>query len=174
DLGYGMLEAGGSLVEAERLIEIAYEGLPDRANVVDSLGWVRYHRGRLGDEINPDTGETIDGAITLLRNAAETLGADDDGTVNDHLGDAYYAAGRVDEAIDAWRQAATRANNAVSRLRASGRTGGVRFREIQGLATSAAMKRNAIQLGAEPGVEPQRGVLPEPSAGGSDPETDEP
>ncbi|USN99588.1 MAG: hypothetical protein H6810_02680 [Phycisphaeraceae bacterium] len=170
DLGYNMLESGGSLEESERLIEIAYEGLPDRASVVDSLGWVRYHRGELEDRADPATGKVIEGAITLLRRAADTLGADDDGTVYDHLGDALYVGGRVDDAIDAWRQAATRANNALSRLRAAGQTGGVRFRELQELATSAAMKRNAIQLGAEPKIAPQRGVepAPKPDAGAGD------
>ncbi len=157
DLGYTLLESGGSLEEAERLIEIAYAGLPDRPNVIDSLGWVRYHRGRLLDE--PDgSGGVIEGAITLLGRAADLLGDEDSGTVHDHLGDALYAAGRTEDAGEAWHRAAMRANNALSRLRATGRAEGVRFRELQELATSAAMKRNALRMDLEPAVTPRRGA----------------
>jgi YebC/PmpR family DNA-binding regulatory protein len=69
DLGYTMLEAGGDLAEAERLIEIAYRARPDRANIVDSLGWVRYHRGKLGDTVDPRTGDEVLGAVSLLERA---------------------------------------------------------------------------------------------------------
>lgn len=170
DLGYTMLVEDGPLDEAERLIEIAYEALPDRPNIIDSLGWVRYHTGRLEDETDPTTGEVRPGAVNLLWRAAALLGSEDDGIVHDHLGDALYAAGRTEDAIEAWRRAATQANQALSRLKAEGRIGGIRFRELQTLATSAAMKRNAIQLGEAPAVEPQRGLLPKPN----DSETKEP
>jgi tetratricopeptide (TPR) repeat protein len=167
DLGYTMLESGGSLEEAERLIEIAYEQLPEQANIVDSLGWVRYHRGLLEDTTDPETGEPVAGAISLLRQASELIEADnDDGTVHDHLGDALYAGGYTAEAIEAWGKASRRAQNALSRLRAAGMGGGVRFREVQRLATGAAMKRNVIQLGQEPEIAPQRGVS-NGSTGGS-------
>ena len=158
DLGYTMLEAGGDLAEAERLIEIAYRGNRDAANIVDSLGWVRYHRGKLEDSTDPQTGEEIPGAVTLLQRAADLSESDDDGVVHDHLGDALYAAGRTEDAIAAWRQAARMANASMSRLRASGRTGGVRSEEIADLAVRAIMKPNALQMGQAPAVEPQRGL----------------
>lgn len=158
DLGYTILESGGDLAEAERLIEIAYRGKPDQANIVDSLGWVRYHRGKLEDVTDPDTGEITRGAVSLLRDAVERSEPDDDGVVHDHLGDALYAAGKTDEAVRAWRDAARMANEALSRLRASPQPGGVRFEELSDLALRAVMKPNAIQLGQAPNIEPQRGV----------------
>jgi len=158
DLGYTMLESGGDLAEAERLIEIAYEALPDRANIVDSLGWVRYHRGTLEDSVDPETGAAIPGAVTLLRKAVELSDADDDGVVQDHLGDALYAAGKTDEAILAWRAAARLANQALSRLNASGQESGVRSDELADLAVRAIMKSNALRLEQKPAIEPQRGV----------------
>jgi len=160
DLGYTLLEEGGSLEEAERLVEIAFEAMPDRANIVDSLGWVRYHRGELEDETNPETGLVKPGAVTLLSRAASLEGTADDGVVHDHLGDALHRSGRREEAVEAWRRAAQMANAALSRMRASGNAGGVRFREVQRLAVDAAMKINALELGQEPAVSPQRGVAP--------------
>jgi tetratricopeptide (TPR) repeat protein len=161
DLGYTMLEAGHDLAESERLIEIAYEGEPDQANIVDSLGWVRYHRGKVEDALDPETGELVEGAITLLERAVELSDEDDDGVVHDHLGDALYAAGRTEEAIAAWKQAARLANAALSRLRASGRANSVRSDELADLAVRAIMKPNALQLDQQPAVEPQRGVSPD-------------
>lgn len=165
DLGYTLLETGGSLEEAEHLIEIAYEAMPDRASIIDSLGWVRYHRGQLEDETDEATGLVRLGAVSLLRRASELDTGNDDGVVFDHLGDALYAAGLVEEAAEAWRLAAQQANRALSAMRATGRGGGVRSREIQKLAADAAMKRNAVKLGQAPAIAPQRGL----SGGENDP-----
>lgn len=158
DLGYTLLETGGSLEEAEHLIEIAYEAMPDRASIIDSLGWVRYHLGHLEDETDESTGAVRLGAVSLLRRASELDTSNDDGVVFDHLGDALYAAGRIEEATEAWRLAAQQANRALSTLRATGRGAGVRSREIQQLAADAAMKRNAVKLGQTPAIAPQRGL----------------
>ena len=166
DLGYSMLEAGRDLAEAERLIEIAYAARPDQANIVDSLGWVRYHRGKLEDTVDPETGEAELGAVSLLQRAVALSEPDDDGVVHDHLGDALYAAGRTDEAVASWRHAARLANQALSRLRAAGRADGVRSRELSDLAVRAIMKPNAIQIGREPEIEPRLGSQEQTPGGG--------
>lgn len=158
DLGYRLLEGEGSVAEAERLIAIAYEQLSDEAAIVDSLGWARYHLGQLEDSTDPESGEIIPGAVTLLRKAAELAGDDDDGVVSDHLGDALFRSGRTDRALEAWSDAARQASRLMNRLRASGAANGLRLREIQSLAAAAAMKRNAVQLAQPPAVAPQRGV----------------
>lgn len=158
DLGYRLLEGEGSVAEAERLIAIAYEQLSDEAAIVDSLGWARYHLGQLEDSPDPESGEIIPGAVTLLRKAAELAGDDDDGVVSDHLGDALFRSGRTDRALEAWSDAARQASRLMNRLRASGAANGLRLREIQSLAAAAAMKRNAVQLAQPPAVAPQRGV----------------
>ncbi|HMV73765.1 MAG TPA: hypothetical protein PKB00_04280, partial [Microthrixaceae bacterium] len=39
NLGYMILERGGSIEEAARLLEQAHEGEPDASSIIDSLGW---------------------------------------------------------------------------------------------------------------------------------------
>ena len=55
-----------------------------RSYIVDSLGWIKYRRGR------------FDEAVTHLERAAELRPTDP--VINDHLGDAYWHAGRRNEA----------------------------------------------------------------------------
>jgi tetratricopeptide (TPR) repeat protein len=107
NLGYLLLESGGDLAEAERLIEVAYRQMPDDYHVVDSLAWVRYKRGHLEDR--PDA----PGAVSLLRRAeelarveAQNSGEFQDPTISDHLGDALWRTGDRDGAVKAWSIAA--------------------------------------------------------------------
>jgi Flp pilus assembly protein TadD len=64
---------------------------PDSAEITDSLGWAHYMRGNLP------------AAIQLLEKAVAGRPADVE--INEHLGDAYYSAGRRYEARYAWRAA---------------------------------------------------------------------
>jgi tetratricopeptide (TPR) repeat protein len=90
-LGYAQLERRENLVEAERLVREAHRLAPDNAAITDSLGWALYIKGELPE------------AIALLEQAAEGEPADVE--INEHLGDAYYTAGRRIEARFAWRAA---------------------------------------------------------------------
>ena len=90
-LGYAQLERGEALEESERLIREALQLAPDSAAITDSLGWALHIRGRTGE------------AIPLLERAARSEPADVE--INEHLGDAYYAAGRRNEARFAWAAA---------------------------------------------------------------------
>lgn len=90
-LGYAQLERRENLEEAERLIREANRLAPDNAAIADSLGWAYYLKGELPR------------AIELLERAAE--GEPADPTINEHLGDAYYSAGRRVEARFAWAAA---------------------------------------------------------------------
>lgn len=90
-LGYAMLEHGDNLAEATRLIAKASVLRPESAAITDSLGWAFYLRGQ------PDE------SIPLLERA---VAADPtEAAVGEHLGDAYWSAGRRVDARYAWRAA---------------------------------------------------------------------
>ncbi len=92
-LGYSWADRGDHLAAAARMIETANRQLPDNAAVTDSLGWVRLRQGKIAQ------------AVDLLQRAAEL--APLDATINFHLGDAYWAAGRKIEARYQWQRALT-------------------------------------------------------------------
>jgi tetratricopeptide (TPR) repeat protein len=95
-LGYGLLDRGESLTEAQVYIEKASALDPNDAAITDSLGWLHY---KLGDYAR---------AIAALERAV----ASDPGqsVMNEHLGDAYWASGRRVEARYAWRAALVQAD----------------------------------------------------------------
>jgi tetratricopeptide (TPR) repeat protein len=97
-LGYAQLSRRENVVEAERLVREAHRMMPDSAAITDSLGWALYLKGELPE------------AIALLEQAA--AGEPGDVEINEHLGDAYYAAGRRLQARYAWRAAAVYAAGA--------------------------------------------------------------
>lgn len=103
-LGYSWIDRGENLTEAMALIEKAVAKRPDDGHIVDSLGWAKY--------------KTADyhGAIEHLERAVELEPMDP--TINDHLGDAYWAVGRKQEARFQWRRAAQQ-DNADAALRES-------------------------------------------------------
>lgn len=97
-LGYAMLEHGDDLTEATRLIAKASALRPDDVAITDSLGWAFYLRGE------PEQ------SIPLLERA---VAADPtEAAVGEHLGDAYWAAGRRVDARYAWRAALIQSEDA--------------------------------------------------------------
>jgi tetratricopeptide (TPR) repeat protein len=90
-LGYSWTEQGRNLPKARQMIERAVEQLPNDGSVLDSLGWVTLKQG------------DVKGAVRWLERAVEL--SSEDSTVNGHLGDAYWAAGRKREAQFQWRRA---------------------------------------------------------------------
>ncbi|OHT19539.1 tetratricopeptide repeat protein [Edaphosphingomonas haloaromaticamans] len=96
-LGYAQLERRENLAEAQTLIERASELRPDDSAITDSLGWTHYVRG------------DVPRAIELLERAVE--GEPGEPTINEHLGDAYWSAGRRLEARFAWRAALVHADD---------------------------------------------------------------
>lgn len=73
------------------MISLAVAAEPDNRAFRDSLGWVYYRLGRYA------------AAAAELEKAVDEK--QPDGTVLDHLGDAYRKAGKVEKAIAAWQQA---------------------------------------------------------------------
>ena len=90
-LAYAWVERGERLDEARGMLERAVAARPQDGNIADSLGWALFRIGDLG------------GAIRWLERAVELESRN--AVVNDHLGDAYWAAGRRAEARFQWRRA---------------------------------------------------------------------
>jgi len=96
-LGYGKLERGEDMEAAEAMVRKASALRPDDASITDSLGWAEFKRGRVPE------------AIATLQKAAEADPAQAE--IQEHLGDALYAAGRRYEARFAWRAALANADD---------------------------------------------------------------
>jgi Flp pilus assembly protein TadD len=88
-LGYSWIDRGEKLKEGKAMIEKALAAKPDSGAMIDSLGWAYY---RLGD---------YDRSVQQLERATELEPADPE--INNHLGDAYWRAGRRLEAVFQWR-----------------------------------------------------------------------
>jgi tetratricopeptide (TPR) repeat protein len=104
-LGYSQIERGENVAAAAAMIAQASALAPDDAAITDSLGWSWYVRGDLGK------------AIPLLEQAARRAPSESD--INEHLGDAYWKAGRMLDARYAWRAALVAADpDQAKRIRA--------------------------------------------------------
>jgi tetratricopeptide (TPR) repeat protein len=103
--GYMILERGGDIAEAAKLIEMAHEQLPEEASVADTIGWLRYKQGQMDDQTLAD-GTVRLGAVTLLERSAAMLGGEENWEILDHLADALWRRNRDEgdrkKAIDSW------------------------------------------------------------------------
>lgn len=90
-LGYSYLDRGEKLKEARDLIESAYKQRPNDGYIIDSFGWALYMNGE------------YELAVQNLEKAVESTPSD--GTINEHLGDAYWKVGRRNEARFQWQRA---------------------------------------------------------------------
>ncbi len=92
-LGYSWLKSGKNVEQAFGMIVDAYNQAPQDGNIADSLGWALYRLGYYNE------------AVTYLEKAAELEPAN--AVINEHLGDAYWFAGRRNEAGFQWKHALT-------------------------------------------------------------------
>ncbi|MDQ7079997.1 MAG: tetratricopeptide repeat protein [Paracoccaceae bacterium] len=90
-LGYGLVEKGIKMDEAQKMIKKAVKLRPNDAYITDSLGWVYYRLGKYQQ------------AVPILERAVQLKPLDP--IINDHLGDAYWMVGRRLEAEFQWRRA---------------------------------------------------------------------
>jgi tetratricopeptide (TPR) repeat protein len=105
-LGYAMLERGDNIEEATKLVAKASALRPNDPAITDSLGWAFFKRGQTAE------------AITILETAVAS-----DPTISEtseHLGDAYWTAGRRVDARYTWRAALVQTNDSdvIKRLNA--------------------------------------------------------
>lgn len=89
-LGYTFADRNVHLDEAQRLINKALSIAPKNPAIIDSLGWLKF---RLGDTV---------AALELLRSAYKEF---PDHEVAAHLGEALWASGNHDEALQVWNAA---------------------------------------------------------------------
>jgi Tfp pilus assembly protein PilF len=100
ELGYGLVANGGDMARGAQLIARAAELQPNNAAILDSLGWAHFRKGALAE------------AIPILERAmAMDLTQPD---IAEHLGDAYWAAGRRIEARYAWAAARVQAEREMA------------------------------------------------------------
>jgi Flp pilus assembly protein TadD len=94
---------GIHLDEAEKLIRAALLAKPDSGHIIDSLGWLFFRKGYVGK------------AVVELERAFRIM--PQDGTVAEHLGDAYFKQRRYNDALRLYRQALGLENNNPPELR---------------------------------------------------------
>ena len=92
-LGYSWLKQGKNPEQAFGLIVDAYNQAPQDGNIADSLGWAFYRLGKYSQ------------AVQYLEKASELEASN--AVISDHLGDAYWMAGRKNEARFQWQHALT-------------------------------------------------------------------
>ena len=90
-LGYILLIQNKNIEEAFELIVEAYNPNNDDGTVTDSVGWAFFKIGN------------YDEAVTYLEKASDL--APSEALICDHLGDAYWLAGRKREAVFQWNHA---------------------------------------------------------------------
>jgi tetratricopeptide (TPR) repeat protein len=135
DLGYGYVDKGERMEEAERLILTAYRREPNKGTITDSVGWLRYKQGRFVDSTDPTTGALIEGATTLLlRASAIDEDSRNDALIHEHLGDAMWRAGRTEEAKRAWKSSESISGATLTNL-------GIGGREVQNSPRLANFKK---------------------------------
>ena len=88
-LGYVLADNNIRLNDAKSYIEASLALAPDNAATLDSLGWVYYRMGQYKE------------AITYLTQAFERSQNDE---IAAHLGEALWAAGYTQQAIEIWKQ----------------------------------------------------------------------
>lgn len=92
-LGYSWVDRGRNIPSALTMLEKARSLRPYDGYIVDSVGWAYYQLGRY-----QDAAKTLEAAVLLVPG---------DPTINDHLGDALWRAGRRIEARFQWNHALT-------------------------------------------------------------------
>lgn len=129
-LGYALVDRGEDMTEGRALLERASKLRPGDPAITDSLGWAYF---RMGEH---------ERALPLLERAAQ--GSATSATINEHLGDAYWQAGRRFEARYAWRAAALLAEGEQQ--------GRITEKLSEGLKSDAPVSRQRNQISRWIGV----------------------
>jgi tetratricopeptide (TPR) repeat protein len=96
-LGYSWVDRGRNIPQALTMLEKARSLRPYDGYIVDSVGWAYFQLGRYDD-----AAKTLEAAVLLVPG---------DPTINEHLGDALWRAGRHIDARFQWSHALTFADD---------------------------------------------------------------
>ncbi len=96
-LAYTYAEEGKNLSQAEQMARKAMELQPDDPYILDTVGWVMFKEGHVGD------------AIQYLQAAYKLK--NDESVIAEHLGDAYYVFELTDKAKEMYEKAAENEND---------------------------------------------------------------
>ncbi|MBN1943428.1 MAG: tetratricopeptide repeat protein [Phycisphaerae bacterium] len=133
NLAYILAEGGKQLTRAEQLIQTALRSDGPHSTTADTLAWVYYKQGRLG--------ESAEVFASIL---PEDDDEDDVHTVIwDHAGDVFYRLGWVDRAVHYWTRALRGARDEP-----------VASREIQRILDNTPKKLQAVRDETLPPVAP--------------------
>ena len=174
NLGYRLLTLDRDIDEAAAMIEKAYNRGRDEAHIVDSMGWARYKQGLIHDVRDEQGVVVAAGAVTLLRRAVGMIrNSRQEGmwvqlpVVLDHLGDALWAAGLAEEAVEAWEEASGVAANATRPevIAENEWMTSSLIEEMRGVAEGAASKARAVAEDREPPVSRVHGPVNDPETG---------
>ncbi|CAA9225072.1 MAG: hypothetical protein AVDCRST_MAG42-1379 [uncultured Chthoniobacterales bacterium] len=91
-LGYMWVEHNMHLDEAEQMINKALELDPTNGAYLDSLGWLKYRKGKYEEAL----GDLLRAAQSLTR---------DDPVVFEHIGDTYARLNKIPQALEYWQKA---------------------------------------------------------------------
>lgn len=164
NLGYSLLERDENIDEAVALIEVAYRSMladplaDERAPITDSLGWARYKRGIMRDEIAEDGTVIREGAVTLLKRSYEMALTQPRyheamPVIGDHYADALWVAGDREQAIRIWEDSAERARKILDEVAKRGIPGAARvLAEIENAGAAAQRKVEAARADLPPPV----------------------
>jgi tetratricopeptide (TPR) repeat protein len=154
DYGYFLVERHTRLDKAQTLLERAATLEPGNANVLDSLGWLRYKQGKFKDDAAAG-GVEGSGALSLLADAARTSRLDGNPEILDHFGDALWREGRKDEAKTNWQQASQIVRSALDAFNAGAARPSAYVEKLyRAISTRAQDKLDNVKAGREPTLAP--------------------
>lgn len=129
NLGYLILENGGDLQEASRLIQSAMDQDPKNGSTVDSWGWVLFKQGKV-----KEAEEALRRAVELTPYSPE---------IRQHLGEVLLRLDRPQEALEQWERALAYAFPNRKELE----------EKVQKLRTELARKATPSTAAPEPGMD---------------------
>jgi len=162
NLGYRWLDQAQKFDEAYWMIVRAHRFLPDEPAVIDSMGWARYLAGIFEDKPVPNARAPIEGAVTLLQRAADSMADRPDPEVFEHLGDALYRANRHDDARKAWEQALSLVRQIQARAEGAANVSIEALDALRARAERLHNRLDALAGGQDPPLVPTIGHGEEP------------
>lgn len=105
NLAYLLAESGKNLAQAETLARSVLQTDGPRTTTADTLAWVYYKQGRLGEAAEIFASILPDEEADLSCRPRKSRNEDLHPIIYDHAGDAFYRLGWIEQAVRCWREA---------------------------------------------------------------------